>query len=52
VSGRWGQLLWNWSTVLQQALLRVGSLRIGKGEELSSTLWDSLPGVLNRLRGQ
>jgi len=25
---------------------------IGKGEELSSTLWDSLPGVLNSLRGQ
>ena len=25
---------------------------VGKGEELSATLWDSLPGVLNRLRGQ
>lgn len=25
---------------------------VGKGEELSTTLWDSLPGVLNRLRGQ
>ena len=25
---------------------------VGKGEELSAKLWDSLPGVLNRLRGQ
>ncbi len=25
---------------------------VGKGEELSAKVWDSLPGVLNRLRGQ
>lgn len=25
---------------------------VGKGEELSAKLWDSLPGVLNRLRKQ
>ncbi len=25
---------------------------VGKGEELSAKLWDSLPGMLNRLRGQ